>query len=521
MKKRNINLYIYISFFVIFMLMFMYACLLCVKIIYNPAYVNKYIFGTIISGYIIIFSLIVSKIANKLSIKKEIMYVVFIMLLTFILRWMGIVVMKTVQISDFSFPHDVIRYLRGDRLDAGYFDWIGNYYAKYPAWFPFMRALNAFYGLFCGGEVNIEAVKYANAILNTITCGGIYYASRNFFSKRVGIIASILYSCFPSLIIWTNITSPDHILMLLFILEAIVWHWMWKNKDKKKMCIPLICVHSVVCILINWFKPLVILYLLVLIFYIIGTYDKNEKKELVFVSIIYIVSFLICFFVSSKILSTWVESFIQRETVDSTWLYVYCGSVMKEDGTMDNTKANEVIEEVFRQYDNIEDQMKVFKEMAIQQIMENKNKLPILWLDKYKEAMGYEGATWFWCNTNNEDSYGDKLNEVLGLEYYFIANQYYLIILFLITLSAISQLIPRLRNKNVFFLFLSVSGFIGILVISGVQSRYKLIVMPYIVMIAGYGLDSVSYIASSINITYNQAFFNFRHGKKCDSVDRK
>lgn len=505
MKKRNYNLYFYLLFNVIFILMFTYAWFLCVKIIYNPTYKSKYILGTIVAAYIIIFSLIASKVANRLSIKTEIVYVFLIMFLTFLLRWMGIVIMKTVQISDFSFPHDVIRYFRGDRLDDNYFDYIKNYYSKFPAWFPFMRVLNAFYGMFCNGEVNVEAVKYANAILNTLTCGGIYYASRNLFSKRVGIIASILYSCFPSLIIWTNITSPDHILMLLFVLQIIVWFWMWKNKDKKKICILLICVHSLVCNLINWFKPLVLLYILVFLFYILGTYEKNEKKELFFVGVIYIVSFLICFYVGSKILSVWVEKSIQCETVDSTWLYVYCGSVMKEDGTIDNAKANEVIAEVFQQYENIDDQMQIFKEMAIQQIVENKSKIPILCLDKYKEAMGYEGATWYWCNTNNENGYGDKLNEVLGLEYYFIANQYYLIILFLIILSGISQMIPSLRNKNVFFLFLSVSGFIGILVISGVQSRYKLIVMPYLMMIAAYGLDAIS------KIKYNQMFIGFKH----------
>lgn len=519
MKKRNYNLFIYLFFNVIFILMFIYACFLCVKTIYNPTYESKYIFGTIVAAYIILYSLIASKVANRLSIKLEIVYVVFIMLLAFILRWIGIVIMRTTQISDFSFPHDAIRYFKGDLSDSGFFDYIGNYYAKFPAWFPFMRLLNIFYDLFCGGEVNIEAVKYGNAVLNTITCGGIYYASRCLFSRKVGIIASILYCCFPSLIIWTNITTPDHITMFLFVLQMIVWYWMWKKTDNWKIHIILICVHSIICILINWFKPLVILYLLVLVFYLIGTYDKSDRKKIIFGGIIYFFSFLLCFIGSSKILSVWVENSIQRETIDSTWLYIYCGSVMKEDGTMDNAKANEVMAEVFQQNESIDDQMRIFKEMAIEQIIENKMKLPVLWLDKYREAMNCEGATWYWCNTNTENGYGDKLNEVLGLEYYFISNQYYLLLLILVVLCGISQLISKYKNVNIFYLFLTVSGFIGILVVSGVQSRYKLIIMPYLVIMGAYGLDSISCIISGSNIKAKQLLFFLRHKiRKSDNV---
>lgn len=454
---------------------------------------DKYILGTIFSTCIFIFFVLFASNKNLTERHLEFTSVFLIMALNFILRWLSIHIMKTEQVSDFAAVHNAVACFqsKGTVESEALLRYFGNYYAKFPAWFPYMRLVSSFYELFCHGEINTEAVKYANAFLNTLTCGGIYYLGKSFFSKRVAYIASLLYCCWPSLIIWTNITCPDHITMLLFVIQAALWYQIWKYKDNIKLCAFLICLHSIICALINWFKPLVILFLLVYAFYIIIIYDRQNKKNILIISTIYLVSFLICFKGGSKILEVWVENYIQQDVVDSTWYYLYVGNVMGSDGKMDTRKADENAKEINRSHNDLEEQMNAYKEMAIIEFQKNKSKYPILWLSKFNHAMNSEGNTFYWSNRNDDREYKHELDDVLGLEQYFISNQYYLLILICISLCAFSQIISTYQNKNIYYLFLTVSGYIAILVLGGVQSRYKLIITPYLALLSAYGVDFV------------------------------
>lgn len=492
-KKKDFNDYIYFLFFFIFSVMFLYAVHCCIKTIYNPNYKEEYFFGIIFSGCIMIFFFITARNINKLNIQTEILYVFLIMLLCFILRWMSIMIIKTIQISDFAFANQAIDAFSHKELqDEIWLNYCRDYYTKYPAWFPYMRLISAFYDLFCGGKINTEAVKYLNAVLNTLTCGCIYYTARCLFSKKVGFISSMLYCCFPSLIVWTNIMTGDHVLMLLFCLQIIIWHWMWKKIDNTKVCIFLICLHSLICAFINWFKPLVILFLLVFIFFIFGTNKIQEGRKVIDFVIVYVISFLLCFFVGSKILNIWVESYIQQDVVDSTWQYIYAGITMNEDGSWNAEDANEFMSEILQSNKDIKQQQNVFKEAVLDEIRSKGNKLPILFLYKYKETISYEGASMFWANTNSEDEYSSKLNDVLGLSYYFVSNGYYLLLLILVVCCCISQFF--IKNENIFPLALIVVGFLCIQVLSVVQGRYKYIIMPYFVILSAYGLESIRQI---------------------------
>lgn len=484
-RKKSFKDYIYFLFFLIFTAMFLYAVYSCIKTIYNPVYKKEYFFGMIFSGCMLLFFIIATRSSNKLNIRTEILYVLFIMFLCFVLRWMSIMIIKTVQVSDFAFANQVIEQLQ----DKGLSNYARSYYAKYPVWFPYMRLINIFYDLFCGRKVNAEAAKYLNAVLNTLTCGGIYYSVRGLFSKKVAFIASMLYCCFPSLIVWTNIMSPDHILMTLFCLQIIIWYWMWKKRDNRKLCIFLIFLHSVICVFINWFKPLSILFLLVFIFFLLGTNKIQERKKTVNFVITYIISFLICFFAGTKILNTWVESYIQQDVVDSTWQYIYAGIVMDENGLWNIADANKFISEILSSDKSMEQQQNSFKEATLDEIRRNANKLPILFLNKYKNAINSEGSSLYWANTNSEDEYSSKLNDVLGLPYYFVSNGYYLLLLILVVCCCISQFF--IKNENVFLLALIIVGFLCIQVLSVVQGRYKYIIMPYFVIFSAYGLESI------------------------------
>lgn len=494
MKKRSINECVYILFVMIFITMFLYAGFSCIRNIYNPIFMKEYLFGTVFSICIIMFCVLSTRHYNKLTVRAEIVYIIFIMLFAFTLRWFSILIMKTTQVSDFLFPHKFIQISKGVVQDEEFLNYMIDYYAKYPAWFPYMKLLNIFYNIFCKGEITIEAVKYANAVLNSITCGGIYYVGRSFFSKRVAALASIMYCCFPSLIIWVNVTTPDHITMILLVLQMIVWFWMWNIRNNKKVCIILVCLYSSICVLINWFKPLSILFILVFLFFFLATYTSKEKKQLIMLGKIFVLSFTVFYWSSNWLLAVWIEQNIQKDVVDSSWYYIYVGNTMTEEGTWDRERGDRIASEVFKKYDDLKEQMKEFRKMAIEELCNNKLKVPLLWLNKYDEALSNEGVTWYWCNTNNQNEYNEKLYETIGLAYHFIANQYYLCIILLVALCGISQLSVKYKDKNIFYLFLIVSGFIGILILSGVQSRYKIIVMPLIVLLCAYGLESSFYI---------------------------
>lgn len=489
-KKRNFADYVYILFFLFITAMLLYACFCCIKTIYNPAYAYEYILGIVISGCSILFLWIAGRNLNRCSRGKEIGIILFMIVFAFALRWMGICMMKTEQISDFATCNFAIEAFKNEIQDTSALEYCQDYYARYPAWFPYMRIVNLFYGLFCRGMIHAEAVKYANAVLNVITCAGIYYAARCYFKRTTAFVAGMLYACSPSMIIWTNIMSPDHITMCLFTLQAILWYWMWRKKEDRKACLILIILHSIVCVFINWFKPLSVLFFLVFMCFWIGTYQKQEKRKYSLIGVAYILSFFACFLIGSKTLTVWVEHYVQQNVIDSTWTYVYSGITMNNDGTLDSKRGNDKVVEVYEAYENLEEQQAVLKELTLEEIRKNGRKLPLLFLDKYKEAINSEGATWFWTNTNSQAGYAEKMDEVFGFKFYFTANGYYLLLLIFVLCNSIFQMLPRYKNVFVYSITLTIAGFICILVLSGVQSRYKLILAPYFMMLSACGLEN-------------------------------
>ncbi|MDE7311320.1 MAG: glycosyltransferase family 39 protein [Eubacterium sp.] len=488
-KKRNFPACLYGLFFIFYTMMLLYACFSCVKTIYNPAYKNEYMLGLLFSGCTILFLWIAAQNLNQCSIRSEICMVVFLCVIAFVLRWMCIHILKTEQISDFANCNFAVKVFRGEVQDISAFNYCRDYYARYPSWFPYMRLVNFLYEYLCKGVVHTEAVKYANAILSVITCAGIYYAVRCYFKRSTAFVAGMLYACSPSMIIWTNVMSPDHITMWLFTLQAITWYWIWRKKDDRKACVVFIVLHSIVCALINWFKPLSLLFLLIFFCFLFGTYIKQEKRKYILVCAAYMLSFITCFIGFSKILDVWVESYIQQDSVDSTWTYIYSGITMNEDGTLDHRGSEKVLE-IYETYGDLKEQQDILKKLAFKEIRENGIKLPLLLLNKYEDAVNSEGTTWFWANTNNQDGYAEKVDAVLGLQFFFTANGYYFLLLIFAVCSAISQMFLKYKNVYAYSAALTISGFISILVLSVAQSRYKLIIAPYFVMLSANGLET-------------------------------
>lgn len=488
---KSVSDYLRVAFFVFYSFMLFYACYSVVKTIYNPALVGEYILGIAFSGTIMVVSALAAKNISVCSRKKEMLMVCFLFMLTLILRWMGITILKTVPISDFANCNYAIEAFHNSTKDTSALPFYQDYYAKYPAWFPYMRLLDAIYQMLCKGVVNAQVIKYVNAVWNALTCIGIYYAGRCFFRKDTAFMASMLYACSPTLIVWVNILSPDHILMGLFILQAITWYWMWRKKDNFRFAVVFIFLHAIICMLINWFKPLSILFLVVFICFLLGTYQKQDKGKSRLFCAVYVVSFVLCSIAGSKILTVWTENFIGRDVVGSTWTYLYAGSVMDEHGAWDSIKSNDKVIEIYAAYDRLEDQQQMFQKMAIEEVSKNKGKLPLLLLDKYYEAVNSEGASFFWANTNSQDGYAEKLDAVLGLPFYFAANGYYLLLLVLALCNGVFQLLPNFKQVHVFSIALTVTGFLCVLVLSVVQGRYKLVIMPYFVLLAACGMENI------------------------------
>lgn len=486
-----------ILFFMIFIGMFLCAAGLWVEWVSNTAYKVDFILGLGVSAILIWMIVMMSGTEShmlhkdrKLIIQEEILLIFIVILVAFLLRCVSIRLMKTVQISDFGIPNEVIRTFSADK-NPKMLDNYRNYYARYPAWFPYMRFIHGFYNLFCGGEINAEAAKYLNAVLNALTCGGVYYVSRHFFFKKAALTAGLLYACSPSMVLWVNVMSPDHITMFLLVLQAIVWYWMWEKKDNIKYFLPLIVLHTIVCVLVNWFKPFIILFWLVFIIFLICANKILEKKRFIGVLAAYTLSFMLSFSCSSKLLTVWVENYIQQEVTEATWLYIYVGVVTDEAGNLDSARANEEVVRVMKEYDDTGQQMKVLKEMALEEIKHNIRKIPRLLFNKYKVAVNNEGMTWSWANTNEQNGYNTKLQEILWRPYHFYANGYYFWILLMVVGCGILQLFPRHRNDNALMPALVIAGFLAIQILSGVQARYKLILMPFYMMLAAYGIEEL------------------------------
>jgi len=445
------------------------------------------------------------KIISKINFENK--YIVFgtlfvLIIVGVILRVSTDYIMKTVPESDFATPHAVYNLKNSGIFDAKAFS--GDlssyqiYYSMFPAWFPYMKVISFVYDVF---GVNILYIKIFNWILYALTCIVLYLAGKNSFSKKSGILAVLLFTFLPSHILYSNITTPDHLSIFLISLWLLIWskqvQYSEENNYKKLLFISIL---NIVCVcLINLFKPLSIFSVLVFICMEILCFrdmfvSANNKKEFVLKRLIYSFCFILfCAFsikIENKVLNTVVENNINTKVVDSTGLYMLWGYSVNETGKYDSSVADRIYIDILNK--NNKDTVKTIDEInnvAKQQFKANLKYLPKILLRKFYIAYYNEQGMFVWGNYSGNSDYDTSISQKYNEYFLYIANGYIFMLFVMCFMTLIKQLGKDKINKMVFASSLIIIGYTCILIFGGVQPRYKALIFGPICFLAGSSIE--------------------------------
>lgn len=423
--------------------------------------------------------------------------------------------LKTQPFSDFATPNNV--YLADaneifapheNSIDNSFFQ---RYYAMYPAWFPYMKITSGIYDMV---GFNIEAIKVFNWILSVGTMLLLYWSSKTIFGKRTAFLATLFFACFPSLILYSNITTPDHITIFLIALWISTWVLMIKKrKEERKSLYWISVVHLLILASINYFKPLSVFGILVflgteVLYYGIPILGNKERRKQYFKkSVPYVLGMIILFFGIGFLFQSGLKKEIKKttnmEVVDSTGLYLLWAYSLNEEKHYDPNVGTDILSEAMVKYSYDLDQiMADLNEKAKAQFINNLPYLPRILQEKFMILFKDDGDIFGFSNFSNNEAHEALMRDQYYYPFVNVSGAFWGILFLLIVVSLLKEV--RKNDKNPFIIVLSLMliGYFFILLLGGVQSRYKV-------------LDSVPFC-----ILAATCFSGFMEkNKKCDKIE--
>lgn len=435
--------------------------------------------------------------------KAELVTLCCIIFAGVMLRWLTLYFLRTQQVSDFNKLHLFYRYYKEhgpylERVPVNQRDYYQRYYSTFPAWFPYMRLVMLIYDLLG------ERILWVH-IMDMILAGGtillIYLVLPN---KKAGLMGAALYAFNPSMIFYSCVTTPDHVSAPLFVLT--IFFWMKAEKYRRdwphgKKAIPHVIGAVICCALVNWFKPLSVLFLIAFICYesAVHLYPAIRAKLSAKEFWERIVSYELVFFLAisgglaagDAILNVQIESMLKVNVVDSTGLYILTGAGLDENG-WNGTLVDEELARLMEQYDG--DYERVYSEVnkLIPEWMKNYVNHPFLLLgQKFGVAFWHELNFFAVANSGSEGRYAESVDELLNIPVTSAMLAHMRVLYLLSTICAACFVFSRRTDRMILLAGIAVFGYILVLLFGEVQGRYKSLVVPLWCVISGYTLGEL------------------------------
>lgn len=415
--------------------------------------------------------------------------------------------LKTEQTSDFGainwFYENYKQ--RGAYQNGSSLDFFQVYYAKFPAWFTYMQIVRGIYAI---AGMKTEVIIYLNIFLNCITMLLLYKTVCIYFDKKIALLSLILFGFCPSIVLYTCLMTPDHFSMLIMAGIMFAWskmqYYREKNSEKKYMIYMVAII--ILCSVLNLFKPLNILMLMVFIcaeIAVIILPGIKDIKNIIKNNYKFYLLFLLLFFIITSLFSIVekqaVKGFFKVEVVGATYLYILAGFPIDEQGNLNENFKQETSEALTNKYgdeysgrtDALEIVRKKSEEAKIllqNRIKKNLKYMPKILLDKFNLLFSGDDQYFYWTNTSEIAGYQDALNKVLYKPILSGLNIWMCVMYISVFISCFIQIFAKKPNYILCVLAVMIFGYISVLLLSVVQQRYKSIIMPQLSVIAAYGL---------------------------------
>ncbi len=451
-----------------------------------------------------VFYLLISKIQ-----KRKFAYLLFgIIFAGIVFRFFNIEFLKTYQTSDFGYAGNIYELLESgyqfteniNPIDNHYYQ---SYFAKFPAWFLFNEIVLSIFSVF---GYSYAYIKLLNIFLYVISSIVLYFGVSKLFNRNIAMFVVLIMTIFPHYILYVNLSSPDHFSILIMSLIIFVWSIVFKESDRIKNFLYLALLMLLFCLL-NLFKPLsiymVLVYFGIFVFY--GLSNKDQIKE----NIMKLVLVVILFFGFSGVVTSYINNSIESkykiEVVDATPLYLTWGYSFNPDTNIfdSNYLYNKYWGEILISNDyNLEDSLDEMHKVFEDEMKNNYMNLPRIFYEKANIVFGNDISFFSWCNTNPEynNIYQVKYNNFIGS----VLNAFISVIYLLSMILGFYGIFSKKDDKALSLVFLMIMGYIAILILGGVQPRYKILIFPQLAIVSAACVNHLTVAISNKEVRDKQ-----------------
>ncbi|AOR25141.1 glycosyltransferase family 39 protein [Clostridium taeniosporum] len=399
--------------------------------------------------------------------------IIFVLLISFIIRILWISLIKTIPVSDFA-----IMYNSGKDVFGGIFSCFHgfNYFAR----FTHDTIPVLYYSLFFNFNNNpIFLIKLFNVFFSTASVFIMYCIVKELFGYKSAIVSSILFSLFPPFIMYNSQTLSENMAIPFYLLSIYFFIKYIKNMNKCRW----IVFSGLALSFGNLFRMVGIIFLIAYLMYlIIYKGFKSSVKPIVITVIMFILPLYI---ISSFLLNNKITESHLWEPKETVLTSVLKGTNLNSFGFWNEEDSNMPIKYNY-DYDKVkEESIKLIKQRLLHSPIQ---KVAALYIGKLSGEVGVSdfGAFQFTV-VSSDKTLGVKILRYFEFTFLTLITIFYIFLLYF-SISGLRKNKTLSTELNL-FLILSL-GFTSFYLISEVQPRYSFISCWTLVIFAVAGLKT-------------------------------
>ncbi|MGL5378887.1 ArnT family glycosyltransferase [Clostridium sp.] len=418
-----------------------------------------------------IYILVKKNLFNKYIKFLDRFNITYIILLALILRIIWIILVPTEPASDFK-----LMYTYSNEVSQGHYYGFKdfNYFARFAHDIITVMYFSIFHKLF---ENPLIFIKIFNVIFQTSAVIFMYKLGREVFKDELTAkIAAFLLAIFPPFIMYTSQTMSENMAMPFYIASIYYFFKAINKKDKLSIIMASIC--GITLSIANMFRMVGPVIIIAYILYIL-VYD--ERRNLLKCVIPMLCSFMLMTYITSSILLykniTEVHIWNSKEPSITSILK---GTNMEHSGAYNKEDAELPIK-LKHDKDAIKKEAKEIIENRF--VNSSPSKITIFYITKLAKQWGQgDFGALGWTVKGDESIFAEIIKKYNRLFFPLICIIYVYIIL-----RVIISLYKRQNiNKEMYFFYILIGGFILLYLITEMQPRYAFISSWIFIILGSY-----------------------------------
>lgn len=348
---------------------------------------------------------------------------------------------------------------------------------------------------FIFGGTQISAIVFISFI-TLINVMLVYYLALLIFKKELyAFISGLIYSLWPSVILYQNIFSTEHLAITFILLSIVLFLILEKgiNKRAKANSLILAIMIGVILAILKFFKPVAIIIIIAIFIYnFIYKVFFTRIRTINYFKICCLLSILVFYNFTSILIFNYIDNVVgKRVNRNPTSFYIYMGLSPTNErlGLYSGDIVNKYMNYVDEFNGNFNLVEKALYTDLKKEYKDNYNAFFAIIKNKFKNTWYDDTTILWWVNASINTPEQLLIERELFLKIAKCCSQLYYIVVMILFLVGISSCAFNSQKSNYFFLInLFIVGVSLLLLIGETQGRYKVITYPFIAIVVTKGI---------------------------------